>query len=57
MLLVRWILEVDSNNPMIDLIILNELCLPVVRQTIPEEAEHVSDYDSQESHLEDVYDG
>ena len=57
MLFVRWIFQVDGNDPMIDLIILNELGLPVVRQTIPEEAEHVSDYDSQKSHLEDVYDG
>ena len=42
---------------MVYLVILNKLILPVVGQAVPEEAEHVCDYDREQGHLKDVHHG
>ena len=41
---------------MIDLVVLNKLCLPVIGESIPEQAEHVGDNNGKKRHLENIDD-
>lgn len=43
MALIGWSLEVVLDDPMGELIVIEELPLPAVRKAVPEQAEHVSD--------------
>jgi len=49
--------QADIDHPVVGLVIVNKVRLPVVRQAVPEEAEHVRDYQREQCHLEDVHHG
>ena len=54
--LVRRPLQRHGDDPMIDLVVLNKLGLPVIGESIPEQAEHVGDNNSEKRHLENIDD-
>ena len=55
MSLIWWSLQARVHNPVIYLVVIDKFLLPAVRETIPEETEHVRDNYGEESHLENVY--
>ena len=57
MTLIGWTLQTVVDDPVGELVIVKQLPLPAVGKAVPEQAEHVSDNDSQERHLDDVHDG
>ena len=54
MLLIVWPLQSCVDHPVVKLIVVEELVLPVVGETIPEKTEHVSYDNGEQSHLEDM---
>lgn len=56
MLLIAGALQACHDDPMVELVVVNDIGLPSGREPIPEKTQNVRDDDGQQCHLEDLHD-
>lgn len=56
MLLVAGALQACLDDPVVKLVIVDDIGLPAGREPIPKETQNIGDNDCQQGHLEDLHD-